>query len=84
MNIYDFDITFCKGEIPLNSNNKSATKVCPIRDKCRRYWTDNYQKEANRLKLRYFSFVVPDGTFMSLVDLKNNNCSLFWENKNED
>lgn len=65
----DFDITFCEG--------KTGESICSIKDRCVRYWSDEYKKEAERLNLKYFSFMLPDGE-----SLGEKNCNMFWEKVN--
>ena len=75
MSVDNFDITFCKGEVNFKQNDVEGTMICPVREKCHRFWTENHTKEAERLGKVYNSF------FM-LTDpnvLTDEGCEHFWK-----
>lgn len=74
MTHFDFDITFCNG---VASNKKGKIIICPTREKCHRFWTEEYAKEAARLGENYLSFMNMTGS-EDPEFLKNSGCRMFW------
>ena len=70
-----FDITFCNGEVKFTQNNCDGTLICPVKDKCQRYWSSEVAEEAVKTNHIYNSF------FM-LTDpniLTDKGCDHFWK-----
>ena len=72
MHDWDFDITFCNGE--------TTKKVCPVRDTCKRYWTEKHTGEAERLGLKYHSFFLWDNP----DEITDKGCKYYWEKPNNE
>ena len=71
----DFDITFCNGKTQYEKDGVTITKECPVRDRCRRFWTENHAKECVRLGCIYNSFFMLTGE----DTIGENGCDDFWE-----
>lgn len=74
MTHFDFDITFCNGEAP---NKGEENIICPVREKCHRFWTEEYAKEATRLGEKYLSFMHM-ATEENPIFLEERGCRMFW------
>ena len=70
----DFDITFCNGEVKFSQNGIEAVMICPVRDKCHRFWTEEHSKESIRLGCRLNSFFM----LTDPNDLTDAGCDHFW------
>lgn len=73
----DFDITFCRGEVKFMKDNVEATMICPVREKCHRYWTQEHSDESQRLGMHYHSFFLL--TDPNAID--ENGCREFWKKR---
>ena len=65
------DITYCHGEL----DTDFQVFVCPKRDQCKRYWTEEKKKEAAEKGIFLCSFFC----FNSVSDFKS--CEHFWKDK---
>ena len=66
----NFDITFCRGV------SEDSGKICPIRDKCERYWTKDHSKKCIETGHIYNSFCL-----VSADEMAEKGCKLFWRKK---
>lgn len=56
MDFIHFDMTFCRGVVEFEQNGILATMTCPVRDKCRRFWTEAHAEKATETGNIYNSF----------------------------
>lgn len=73
----DFDITFCKGEANFSQNGVETKTICPVRDKCHRFWTEEHKKESQRLGMKYHSFFM----LTDQNSITDTGCDNFWKEK---
>lgn len=71
------DITFCRGMAEQEINGNKVSVICPVRDNCHRFWTEEHSKEALRTGDIYHSFFVMD----DVNYIKEDGCENFWRER---